>query len=546
MKKHKKRASESKKGVRIYRKISLTRRALIYPPLFVAALAFTQILQSKSSNIFFWFIVLLPFGALAYALGSLGALRAYTVSAPATVDKYEEYTYELRFINESILPYPFVEAVVRLPQSNSVRCTERLLKVSMAPLVKYTVKHGVKFRYRGTYELGVRCIYAYDFFRFFRIRIDIGSMSEVSVLPRRLYMEDSSLSSISDSADKTKKSPYTFDKLEVSDVREYRPGDGLKSVHWKLSSKSEELVVKDYNTGVTKMTYVFCDLSARYPEFESAEARERRKKLNDAAATEDRLKAEADARARREARRQRKKKGKKSAAVKEISDEELDEFSKRRSTVADGSTAGTARPAKREETLFEHADKTVSTEQVRADSFAAHILARAEDHEDINELCADGVVEITCAAVLRELREGNSCCLVWFDSRAVEGAFGYIFETAEDFEAVFKRFATAPLAQSSEFVTRLTTMVSDTQGVKQIFVTSAVDPEAIEAFCDMSTRSVDQLNFGSTEIMLYEPEDKFAFPKERRLYIENCREELSENGLKLSEYKLTSDGLRSI
>lgn len=546
MKKHKKRAhapTSSQKEVKIYRKISLTRRAWIYPLIFAMALAFTQILQSKSSSIFFWFTVLLPFGALAYALGALGALRAYTVSEPATVDKYESYTYELRFINESILPYPFVEAIVSLPQSNSVRCAERKLKISMAPLVKYTVKHGIKFRYRGTYELGIRCIYAYDFFRIFRVRIDIGSMSAVSVLPRRLYMEDPSLSSISDSADKTKKSPYTFDKLEVSDVREYRPGDGLKSVHWKLSSKSEELVVKDYNTGVTKMTYVFCDLSARYPEFEPLEAREKRKKLIDAASAEDRLKAEADAKARREARRKKKKKANKSSAIKEISDEELDEFAKRRARVADGSATVSE---KREETLLEHADKTVLTEQVRADSFAAHILSRAEDYADINELCADGVVEITCAAVLRELREGNSCCLVWFDSRAVEGAFGYIFETEEDFEAVFKRFATAPLAQRSEFVTQLTTMVSDIQGVKQVFVTSALDPEAVEAFCEMSTRSVDQLNFGSTEIMLYNPEDKFAFPNERRLYIENCRDELSENGLKLSEYKLTSGGLRSI
>lgn len=551
MKKHKIEADasiSSIKKIKHYRKISLTWRGWIYLTVFVFALAFTQILQSKSSNIFFWFTVLLPFGDLAYALGALGSLRAYTVSESATVNKYESYIYELRFINESILPYPFVDAIVYLPQSNSVRCSERVLKISMAPLVKYTVKHGVKFRYRGTYELGIRCLYAYDFFRIFRIRIDIDSVSPVSVLPRRLYMESSDLHSVSDSADKTKKSPYTFDKLEVSDIREYRPGDGLKSVHWKLSSKSDELMVKDYNTGVTKITYVFCDMSARYPNFEPQEAKNTRKKLLDAAEAENRLKAEEDARARREARRKRKKKINKDTAVKEISDEELDEFTKRRSSIAnDGAYDLHVASKKREETLLEHADQTVSEGASRAaDSLAAQILSSAEDYEDINELCADGVVEIACAAVLRELREGNTCCLVWFDSRAVEGAFGYIFETLEDFEGTFKRFATAPLAKRSEFVTRLTTMVSDTQGLKQIFVTSAIDPEAIEAFCEMSKRSVDTLNFGSTEIMFYEPEGKFAFPSERRLYIENCREELSENGLKLSEYKLVGDGLRSI
>ncbi len=549
MKKHKNRADASNSDIdtiKPHRKISLTRRVWIYLIVFAFALTFTQILQSKSSSIFFWFTVILPFGALVYALGSLGALRAYTVSESATVEKYENYKYELRFINESILPYPFVEAVVRLPQTNSVRCTERVLKISMAPLVKYTVRHGVKFRYRGTYELGIRYIYAYDFFRIFRVRLDIDSMSPVSVIPRRLYMEDSDLNSISDSADKTKKAPYTFDKLEVSDIREYRPGDGLKSVHWKLSSKSDELMVKDYNTGVTKMTYVFCDLSERYPNFEPTDAKELKKKLTDAAEAESKLKEEADARARREARRKRKKKTNKDPSIKEISDEEIDEFTKRKSAIANDELHGAAAHVKREQTLLEYADRSVSTEALRADSLAAHILSSPADYEDIDELCADGVVEIACAAVMRELREGNSCCLVWFDSRAVEGAFGYILETLEDFEGVFNRFATAPLAKRSDFVTRLTTMVSDTQGVKQIFVTSALDPEAVEAFCEMSTKSVDSLNFGSTEIIFYEPEGKFAFPSERRLYIENCREELSENGLKLSEYKLVGNGLRSI
>lgn len=35
------------------------------------------------------------------------------------------------------------------------------------------------------------------------------------------------------------------DFAEVSDIREYRPGDRLRDIHWKLSVKSDELIVKE-------------------------------------------------------------------------------------------------------------------------------------------------------------------------------------------------------------------------------------------------------------------------------------------------------------
>jgi len=35
------------------------------------------------------------------------------------------------------------------------------------------------------------------------------------------------------------------DKSEVFDVREFREGDRMQSIHWKLSAKSEELLVRE-------------------------------------------------------------------------------------------------------------------------------------------------------------------------------------------------------------------------------------------------------------------------------------------------------------
>ncbi len=67
----------------------------------------------------------------------------------------------------------------------------------------------------------------------------------------------------SDSSGAVSRSPFSPEKTEVDDVREYRAGDTLKSIHWKLSSKSESFIVREYSQGTVKSNLVFVDMSAR-------------------------------------------------------------------------------------------------------------------------------------------------------------------------------------------------------------------------------------------------------------------------------------------
>lgn len=528
------------------RKLTVTKRFWGYIGFLAFVLVFTQILQSKATHLLLWFALLMPFALLAYILTAFGALRAYVVSGPATLEKLEEYTYELKLINEYIIPYPFAEAIVTLPQADSVRCRDRVMKFSMLPHASYVIKHGVKFRYRGAYELGIRCIYAYDLFRIFRVRIDINSTVDVTVTPRRCHIDDSNTDAVSDSADRTLRSPYTFDKLEVSDIRNYRPGDGLKSVHWKLSSKSEELVVKDYNTGVSKMTYIFCDMSARYPDEEPDEVTEFRKKAQKEHEAEEKEKEELkSSRRRKKLIKQNKKAVGSDAAKSDKADSSVDpQYDLWDEHRKDQMSA--ERPIKRrEDTLLAYTDNKTNKYSETADSFTAQILKRSEYYEDMNEYCADGVVELTVAAVMRELRLGNFCCLVWFDKRAVEGAFGYILESYEDLEMVFQRFVTAPLAGKEDHVTMLSGMLADNQIIKRIFVTASLDPNAVKSFCSDAVFA-DANSYGSTEILFFEPFVRFALPTERRIYIGNCKEELAASGVRLTEYRSDDKGLHRV
>lgn len=512
----KKKRIKRQPGTQRYAALSLTPRFFLWFALWIAALIFTQALLSSASHLFFLFVTLFPAASLIYALISRSVLKIFMLSDSAVTEKNSPFTYEFRIINESILPYPFIDAYLKLPQNNSVRTTERCVKVSMSPNSSYTVKSTVRFRFRGTYEIGVCCFYVYDFFRMFRVRVDIDSFDTVYVLPRKLMLDAEEAHAVSDSVTRTRRAPNSYDKLEVSDIRDYRLGDTLKSIHWKLSSKSEELIVREYNTGTTDVSYVFVDLSAHFPDtapdrpFVDPYAAEKAARTEEAPAAPAQ---EADV----------TEEGAAPAEPAEAAPEAAPEA---------------AVPAEKEVKKGQKTKKKKSAEKA-ASSAAPDVseLVNDEAYEDMNEFCADGVVELAISVVLRELRAGREVDLMWFDTRSEIGAFSFELRTQSDFDLIYRLFGTAPLAAKGQNVSRLFSMVKDTQDSKQMFVVPTIDDETVSSLC-MLPCATEGSAFGGTEVIAYAADERYAHPELRRQYIEGCRAQLSDHGLKLIDGKL--------
>jgi hypothetical protein len=151
----------------------------------------------------------------------------------------------------------------------------------------------------------------------------------------------------------------------------------------------------------------------------------------------------------------------------------------------------------------------------------------------MNEYLADGVVELTIASVLAELRKGHEVLLLWFDRRSDTGVFAYPLRGVDQFENIYHLFATAPLCSPDKKVTSLTAMLSDIQSAKQMFVVSTMDTAMVTDLSGLPGVS-DAGSFGSAEVVLYNPEERFRYPRERALYLEGCREQLATSGLSLT------------
>lgn len=246
------------------RRFTLLPNFYIFCAVWVFALIFTQALRSPLSSVFFLFVTMIPYVNLAYVFAARASVKVSIENSCSETTKFSPVSFNVMVSNESVLPLPFVEADIVIPNETNVRCLERRMYLALSPEGMYEIKENVSFSYRGQYDIGVSNIFVYDFFRLFRFKIEEQQYRPIFVLPRRMVFEHLTENAASDVNTESMKNIRGIDRAEMSDIRAYRQGDHMKTIHWKLSSKTQEMMVKEYAMNSGKTVYIFCDLAAHY------------------------------------------------------------------------------------------------------------------------------------------------------------------------------------------------------------------------------------------------------------------------------------------
>ena len=123
----------------------------------------------------------------------------------------------------------------------------------------------------GTQHCGTCCFEVvrgnqYDFLGLFRFALKTPEPQLITVLPRPCAPEPRPDFSAFYSRIWV---PTTDGFSEVHEHRAYRPGDPLKTVHWKLSAKVDDLIVREPQEALLKTAVVTFDLSPERAETDS-------------------------------------------------------------------------------------------------------------------------------------------------------------------------------------------------------------------------------------------------------------------------------------
>ena len=205
--------------------------------------------------VFFMLLAMLLLGLIS-AAWTLWSVRLELKGVKARVIRGEKLMTVFSVKHTSLLPVSAIRVELSVPSGYSAAQT---VNVTTPPFASRTFRQVLGCPHRGVYKAGVTKISVEDVFGMIRLsRRPNMKLARMEVIPR---VEDIApmLLKNADMGPEFR-STASEDTASPSDVRDWQDGDELKKVHWKLSLRKRELMVRTYEESARPDTLIIPDL----------------------------------------------------------------------------------------------------------------------------------------------------------------------------------------------------------------------------------------------------------------------------------------------
>ncbi len=243
-------------------KAHLTIPSAVFSTLLAAALA--------TGNRLLFLLAILTLLTVALCLaGVLWASATMRISAETdreAVYRGDDVTLLLRVRHRGWIPI----APVLLELSTLTADKPRQIRLKNLPGRTQTLRMPLHAAHVGVFTSGIRSCTVEDLMGIFRRKIvPAGTEYSLTVLP--LTFEPAPLKMAPGDPGSEIMARATEDLNAPSDVRNYQPGDTMKKIHWKLSLRKGELMVRKFDEPVLQEALILMDCS-RPPDLGHPEA----------------------------------------------------------------------------------------------------------------------------------------------------------------------------------------------------------------------------------------------------------------------------------
>ena len=205
----------------------------------------------------FYTMLLLLLLSLASVLWVLFTAQIEMRGVKPRVERGEALMTIFTVRHASLLPVSSLRIRLNVPSAFSA---SQEISVSTPPFKTRTFRYMVRCPHRGSYEVGVTRLRAKDLFGLFSISKKSGlRLLRVDVYPKSYDVPFMELKA-GDTGPELR-SRATEDASSPSDVRKWQEGDVLKKVHWKLTMRRRELMVRTFEESSRPDTLIVPDLA---------------------------------------------------------------------------------------------------------------------------------------------------------------------------------------------------------------------------------------------------------------------------------------------
>lgn len=250
----------------------MLKNILIYIALLSAAFVFSIYYYLWFSWVLFLIIASIPLLSLVFSLPFMisAAVRGITVFSDESVVVGDKLSIGIFSKNGRV----FCPAIlVKIRAKNSFSGLNEKIKLRCGGSITKPVmsSHDELAEHCGCVELRIKSCRVYDFMGIFFIPIKIRQTLRVSVMPRRkkpALMPDSGSAAIIGYRPK-----IGGGFSDYYELRAFQSGDSLKNIHWKASSKYDDLIVREPSIPIYRRIAVRLDFSDNCDENDDILAR---------------------------------------------------------------------------------------------------------------------------------------------------------------------------------------------------------------------------------------------------------------------------------
>jgi uncharacterized protein (DUF58 family) len=243
------------------------------PTLVFLILLLAVAVISRESPLFFFAL------ALVLADGASRLWRRYCLTRleysrrliPNRVEFGGTATLEIEVVNRKLLPLPWLQIEEETPRELSTEHREaysshKLHRSVLSALVLLRPYERVRRRYRipcevrGEHEFGPTRLTTGDLFGLYSRTEYIESTDDLVVYPRVVPLAELGLPPRRPLGDLRTRSWIFEDPTRLAGVREYRPGDSLRRIHWPATARTGELQARVYEPSTTHKLMIFLNV----------------------------------------------------------------------------------------------------------------------------------------------------------------------------------------------------------------------------------------------------------------------------------------------
>lgn len=211
--------------------------------------------------------LLAPVVSLIQLVMTVPFVRAEASLSGQEAETGQEIKLSLYLENDSVFPVVSGWVLLKIRGSEGKVFCKKKIPVQIPPRGSVRAETVFSCSYCGVLKLSAARICCSDFIRLFVFSKHIRKgEAELAVLPPALPVQmgiSRAASLFQGDAQEYDPNRPGNDPAEVFDVHEYMPGDRLQQVHWKLSARGEELLVKDFSRPVDCPVLLLADMPGK-------------------------------------------------------------------------------------------------------------------------------------------------------------------------------------------------------------------------------------------------------------------------------------------